>query len=425
LAWQEQRHPVKIDLGLQRVRRVADLMQLLPVLVPVVTVAGTNGKGSTATCVSAMLQAQGLHVGLFTSPHLTRYSERIRVDAAEASDAALCASFERIHAAGPDVSLTFFEYNALAALDVFREARVDVMVLEVGLGGRLDAVNIVDADVAVVCSIGLDHMDWLGDTVEAIGAEKAGIFRDGRPVVLGMSQSPDSVLSVARELHCPLVQAGRDFQWRVQDDGCWVYQSGADLSQPLGPLAAPALPGEIQYRNAATALAALQALHSCRPEVVAKPRVALLDAALKSLHLPGRLQCVPAQKSAGRAEWLLDVAHNEPAAAVLADELRRRAPAARTVAVLGMLADKDVVAVVNQLDDLVDEWLLCTVGDARGLSAQQLSARLGATRGSQHFFESVAAACEAAQASTTHHDRVLVCGSFHVVGPALQWLGLY
>ncbi|MGB8691994.1 MAG: bifunctional tetrahydrofolate synthase/dihydrofolate synthase [Steroidobacteraceae bacterium] len=418
LAYQQRLHPRSIDLGLERVSRVAQRLELLPLGAAgsgaprSVIVGGTNGKGSTAAFIAALAQAHGMRVGLFTSPHLLRYEERIRVNGEMISVPALVAAFEQIEAARGTESLTFFEFNALAALLHFRTERVQLAVLEVGLGGRLDATNIIDAEVAVLCSVGFDHRDWLGDTLEAIGREKAGIFRAGQTVVLGSREMPASVQDALRALACRTSVAELDFSFSRHADHSWDYR---DALGAMVRLPAPALHGAIQYRNAATAIAAVRALLAPRalvPSAVAR--------ALRELQLPGRLQVIP-----GPVEWLLDVAHNEAAAAVLAAELRARPPPGHTIVILGMLNDKDVAAVGAQLDALVDRWLLCSIDEPRGLSAQQLCERLGALPGRYELLGSVGAGCARARASAAPGDRVVVCGSFHTVGPALQWLGLY
>ncbi len=413
LAYQQQLHGRAIDLGLERVRGVAVRLGLERTGCPTAIVGGTNGKGSTATLLAALLQGAGRRVGLFTSPHLIRYNERIVIDGVPVADAALIEAFEAIDAARAGESLTFFEFNALAALWLFRATRATAVVLEVGLGGRLDATNLIDADVAVICSIGFDHRDWLGDTLEAIGAEKAGICRAGRPVVLGSADCPASVYAAARALGCPLHVAERDFSWAVGADRRWSYRDGGGSFEGLPP---PALAGEIQYRNAATALAALRLL----PDVTPATRTQVATA-LQSVRLPGRLQLVP-----GPVEWLLDVAHNEPAAAVLAAELRARPAAARTLGVVGMLGDKDVRAVAALLDPFIDHWVFCGIGDEpRGLDAAVLRERAGALRGAAELAPTIAAGCERAAALARPGDRVVVFGSFHAVGPALEWLRLY
>lgn len=419
LDWQQQQHPRAIDLGLERVRSVAQRMGLLPLRVPAAIVGGTNGKGSTSTTLAALLTAAGRRTGLFTSPHLVHYNERIQLDGRPVDDAALCAAFARIEACSAGTTLTFFEYNALAALEVFAQGGADAVVLEVGLGGRLDATNIVDADTAVLCSVGMDHMDWLGDSLEQIGREKAGIFRGGQRVVLGTADLPASVHAAVEALGCRVRIAERDFRWLLQPDGSWWLEIDDADPVRLGPLPAPQLAGAIQYRNAATALAAWHALHAARPDAIPRPSLPAASAGLARVRLPGRMQVVRPG-----AEWLLDVAHNAPAAAVLAEELRRRAPARRTVAIFGMLADKSVQDVTRMLDGLVDEWWLCPTGEGRGLDVAQLSGRMGTTRGVRRECVSVEQACALALRETAAGERVLVCGSFHVVGPALRCLGL-
>jgi dihydrofolate synthase/folylpolyglutamate synthase len=416
LAWQQQLHPRSIDLGLERVRRVADRLGLLPVPGRTALVAGTNGKGSTSALLAALARAHGLVTGRYSSPHLVHYAERIALGDERgeqlAGEQELVAAFERIEAARGADSLTYFEFGTLAALLLCRAGGCAATVLEVGLGGRLDATNIVAADVAVICSIGLDHRDWLGNTLEDIGREKAGILRPGQQVVLGSDAMPVTVHERLAQLQLTPQLAGRDFHWQRQDDGRWDYH---DAAGAFAGLPAPALAGRIQYRNAATAIAAARALLAPRP---LEPQA--VATALRDVQLPGRLQFVP-----GEVEWLLDVAHNEPAAAVLAAELAARPARGRTIAVLGMLADKDAAAVVQQLRAHVQSWVLCSIGEPRGLSAAQLQARLDPGLAVVAQAPDVAAGCAHAAALAQPGDRLLVCGSFHTVGPALQWLGLY
>jgi dihydrofolate synthase/folylpolyglutamate synthase len=417
LAYQQGTHARPIDLSLERVREVAARLRLLQWHCPIAIVGGTNGKGSTATLLAQLLCASGQRVGLFTSPHLLRYNERVQIDGSGVSDAALIAAFERIESARCEITLTFFEYGTLAALLAFRDAQIQSMVLEVGLGGRLDATNILDADVALLCSVGLDHRQWLGETLEQIGAEKAGIFRPRQPVVLGSAQMPASVWRRLAELECRTLTAEREFSWAIHGSGfeaqSWDYRGpGCHLEQ----LPAPALRGAIQYRNAATALTALQLLG-----VSGGCDHARVSEALQRVRLPGRLQIVP-----GEIEWILDVAHNEPAAHVLAQALSARPSRGRTLAVLGMLSDKDAAAITRVLDAHIDRWVLTgTEEEPRGLSAEALAARLPALRGALEREPSVNAACERARREAQPGDRIVVFGSFHVVGPALAWLGLY
>jgi dihydrofolate synthase / folylpolyglutamate synthase len=418
-AWlqrQERSHPNSIDLGLARVREVAARLQLLTPPHRTLTVGGTNGKGSTVAFLDALLRAAGLKVGRFTSPHLARYNERICIDGVEAADDELIASFARIDAARGDITLTFFEYNALAALDLFARAAVDVAVLEVGLGGRLDATNIIDADVAVVCSIGIDHVDWLGSTAEAIGREKAGIFRAGRPAVLGSADMPRSVYAAIEALGARAVIPGRDYQLRARAAG-WDFDCGDVHLRELPP---PALRGELQLGNAATALAALVALlgqdfNKVLPtETVAR--------ALREVRIRGRFQSrAPAHE--GDVEWILDVAHNVPAAEALRANLATL-PKARTLAVCAVLGDKDIAGILAAMAPAIDGWVLAGLQGPRAVATRELAARLpaGATLLAQA--DDVVAACRAARAAASPGDRIVVFGSFLTVGPALEFLGI-
>jgi len=431
LALQESVHPKTIDMGLARVSSVARTLRVDKPSSRVITVGGTNGKGSTVVHLDSLLRGAGASTGLFTSPHFLRYNERIRVGGVEVEDAELISAFERIDAARGSTTLTFFEFNALAALVIFAERRVDVAILEVGLGGRLDAVNLVDADVAVVCSIGFDHRDYLGDTLEQIGAEKAGIFRAGRPAVLSTAEMPSSVYSTIASIGARGVIAERDFGWQVEPDGRWSYRG---LRVSLDNLPPSALVGSIQYRNASAALAAIESLdagYTLNEQTVSH--------ALRDVRLAGRFQVVP-----GPVEWILDIAHNEPAARVFAEHVRERPfPAAaaggadvgrgagvgsgrgRTFAVVGILADKDAREIAAALALLVDHWVLCTLPSARGSTASDLANRLGLPPERVTLADSVEEGCEAARAATVPGDRVLVFGSVYTVGPALNWLRVY
>ena len=409
---QEAVHGQSIDLGLARVGEVARRMQLLPFAPRTIIVAGTNGKGSTVACLEAMLVRLGHRTGAFTSPHLLRYNERIRVDGSECSDMALVEAFNAIDAARGDITLTFFEYNALAALFVFRQRRVEVAVLEVGLGGRLDAVNIVDAEAAIVCSIGLDHADWLGTDIDVIGREKAGVFRPGAIAVMADPAMTSAVAAEAMRIGARGIVAGRDYSWQQDAAGPtqWDYQSGAMALAGLPP---PALPGRQQLANASAALAVLAAMQL----LTAKDQLAV-SRALRSLQLPGRFQIVP-----GPVEWILDVAHNEPAARVLAQNLEDRPCAGRTWCVTAILGDKDIAAVARQLDVVIDQWVICGIDAPRGLTAVELGQRSPVFAGAQQAADISQGMSLAAQAARPG-DRIVVCGSFLAVAPAMQRLGL-
>ncbi len=419
LALQEQVHTRAIDLGLGRVGTVARTLGVDRPPYRVITVGGTNGKGSTVATLEALLLTLKLRVGTLTSPHLLRYNERIHVDGREATDAELVEVFERIETARGATTLTFFEYNTLAALLLFADQKVDVAVLEVGLGGRLDAVNLVDADVGVVCSVGFDHRDWLGDTLDAIGAEKAGIFRAAQPAVLGTPQMPASVYATIERLAAQPVIAERDFSWQIEPGDApqrWTYRG---LQIEIADLPAPQLAGAIQYRNAATALAALESLaRIADPEQRWPPLTqARVAAALASVAVAGRFQILP-----GPVEWILDVSHNEPAAQILKDNLAQRPVKGRTIAVCGILQDKDAGAIARVLAAAARVWIACALPGPRGGSAADLAARLAPSIRVTEQAASVAAGCARARTLARPGDRVLVFGSFSTVTAALEWL---
>jgi dihydrofolate synthase / folylpolyglutamate synthase len=407
-------HPQAIDLGLERLRLVLDRLGWRQPGIPVITVAGTNGKGSVSAFCAAIMAAAGYRTGTFTSPHLRDYRERIRVHDRLVGAAELVSAFERIEAARGEIGLTFFEFNTLAALLVFEAARLDAWVLEIGMGGRLDAVNVVDPDVAVVVSIGLDHQEYLGATLEAIGREKAGIFRRGRPAVFGSRDMPDVVEALARELGAPLKRPGIEYGFDIVADGTWEYR-GSRWNLPRLP--APALAGGAQYANAATAVAALE-------ELVARFTIpaAAVAQGLTQVRLPARFQViVPA--APGAPTWILDVAHNPAAARVLASNLRRDASAGRTLAVCGILADKDAAGVAVELRDCVAAWWCVPTDGERGRSAAALAAAVALEVAVPvEAAASVAAGCAAALANANRQDRIVIFGSFHVVGPAMDWL---
>jgi len=360
----------------------------------------------------AVLRAQGYRVATFTSPHLLDYRERIRIGGEMVSEASLIAAFERAaDALGPD-SLTFFEFNTLAALLIFETAGPDVVLLEVGLGGRLDSVNVVDPDVAVVVSIGLDHMDWLGPDEEAIGREKAGIFRAGRPAVFGTPGPPQSVRERAREIGAPLEVRGTDFDGRAVGAAGWDFTVGGRVELAALPL--PSLPGPIQVANAATALMALHQLRNRLP----LSREAIVRG-LQSARLPGRFQRVP---DARGFEWVLDVAHNPAAAATLAANLHALPVTGRTLAVCGMLGDKDVPGVIGALRGSIDHWFASTPEGPRAIDADELSRRAGVAGVRLQPAGTVPEAMQRAAGAARAGDRIVVFGSFHTVGPALAAL---
>jgi len=413
LAYQTQVHPQAIDLGLDRLKQVLDRLGWRPPKVPVITVAGTNGKGSVSGYCASIMAAAGYRVGTFTSPHLRDYRERIRVHDRWVSAQELVSAFERIEAARGQVGLTFFEFNTLAALLVFEAAKLDAWVLEIGMGGRLDAVNVVDPDVAVVVSIGLDHQEYLGATLEAIAREKAGIFRRGRPAVLGSLDMPVVVEDTARGIGAALKRLGSEYTY-VREDAAWQYRGSR---WNLRHLPAPALVGDTQYANAATALAALEEIDMRLPI-----SAAAVAQGLERVRLVARFQVIAPARS-GAPTWILDVAHNPAAARVLARNLRDLPSAGRTLAVCGILTDKDAAGVAAELRDCVDVWWCVSTEGERGRSGAALAetVRLEVAAPVQAA-DSTPAGCAAALAHANPSDRILVFGSFHTVGPALDWL---
>jgi dihydrofolate synthase / folylpolyglutamate synthase len=411
LEYIERIHPKSIQLGLDRVTKVRDALGA-STRATVITVTGTNGKGSTCAMLEAILLAAGYRVGLYTSPHLLHYNERIRVGGRPLADARLCAAFEavekaRVGGAGGAL-LTYFEFGTLAAWDIFASEPLDAVILEVGLGGRLDAVNAFDGDCAVLTGVALDHMDYLGDTRESIGAEKAGIFRKGKPAIVADPDPPRSVLDHAAAIGADLRLIGRDFGYQPQERQ-WMFWNRDGRRSGL---AHPALRGSRQLANAAAALAALDALRDRVPVSMQDIREGLAR-----VELPGRFQVLP-----GRPAVVLDVAHNPQAAAVLAGNLADMGFFPRTHAVFGMLRDKDVVGVCRAMQGRVSAWYAASLSVPRGASAETLVdalARAGEAREVARF-ENPLEAYAAAQSEADENDRIVVFGSFFTVAAVLQ-----
>ncbi|PWC10186.1 bifunctional tetrahydrofolate synthase/dihydrofolate synthase [Brenneria roseae subsp. americana] len=398
LHYLEHLHAKTIDLGLERIKQVAEHLQLLQPAKVVFTVAGTNGKGTTCCTLESILISAGLRVGVYSSPHLLRYTERVRIQGAELPESHHCQAFAAIEAGRGAISLTYFEFGTLAALQLFKQANLDVVILEVGLGGRLDATNIVDADVAVVTSIALDHTDWLGKDRDSIGREKAGIFRQGKPAVVGEPDMPVSIAGIADEKGAVLLRRGRDWDFSIQRDG-WSWQN---KQRELSGLPMPNVP----LANAATALAAL----NYSPLNVSEEAI---RQGVKQALLPGRFQIVREKPM-----LILDVAHNPHAAAYLANRLATLPKAGKIRAVVGMLADKDIAGTLGYLQPLVDEWYCATLEGPRGATAAQLAEHLNQCQS----FSDVASAWRQAMAVSTEQDTVIVCGSFHTVAHVLEAL---
>ncbi|MGJ7461931.1 bifunctional tetrahydrofolate synthase/dihydrofolate synthase [Halomonas sp. MA07-2] len=408
LARLEAAHPVDIALGLDRVAEVARRMELLDGSIGsrVITVAGTNGKGSTVAMLEALAQAHGLTTAAYTSPHLIRYNERLRLNGEEADDATLMAGFaavERARQEGPPVSLTYFEVGTLGALWAMARRPAEITLLEVGLGGRLDAVNVIDPDVAVVTTVAQDHAAFLGTDLAQIGREKAGILRSGRPAVLGSTTLPASVREVAEELGASVYALGETFGREGAGEG-WRFWGGVEGQPPISDLPDPGLPLD----NAATALQAL-ALAGVTLDPVACRQ------ALAEVHLPGRMQWL--------GQWCLDVGHNPHAAAYLAGRLASRPCTGRTFALLAMLGDKDAEGVIAALAPVVDGWVAASLAGERARSADDLADRL-AGQGADvlHRAGSPSAGAAWLAERLAPEDRVLVVGSFFTVGEVLEWL---
>ncbi|MDO9025593.1 bifunctional tetrahydrofolate synthase/dihydrofolate synthase [Zwartia sp.] len=418
LEYLEALHPNAIDMGLERVREVAVRLSLQSSAIKIV-VGGTNGKGSTCAMLESILLAAGYKVGLYTSPHLIRFNERARLNGEIVKDAELVRQFEIVEQARNGVSLTYFEFTTLAVLQLFANAALDVIVLEVGLGGRLDAVNIVDADCAIITSVDIDHVDWLGDTREKIGFEKAHIFRSGRPAIVSDPAPPQSLLNYAKEIEADLWLFGRDFNYSG-DRQQWAF---GGREQRRNALAYPALRGANQLLNASAALAALESLR----DRLAVPQQAVRQGLLQA-SLPGRFQIVP-----GQPTIILDVAHNPHAAAVLEKNLGNMGFHPYTYAVFGMLSDKDIAAVVRHMAPRIDHWFCAALPGPRGLSSEAIQSKVrealeqegsNAPKDVQiSTYSSVKDAFGAARGKSNLDDRIVVFGSFLTVAEAFALAG--
>ncbi|MDH4564480.1 bifunctional tetrahydrofolate synthase/dihydrofolate synthase [Pseudomonas sp. BN411] len=412
LSYLEQLHPTAIDMGLERSREVASRLGLSRPAPKVITVTGTNGKGSTCAFLAALLRAQGLKVGVYSSPHLLRYNERVQLNGQDASDQALCDAFSAVEAARGEISLTYFEMGTLAAFWLFQHAALDAVVLEVGLGGRLDAVNLVDADLALVTSIGLDHADWLGDTRESVAFEKAGIFRAGKPALCGDLDPPQPLLEQANALSAPLFLRGRDFDL-AQGEANWHWRGVNASGQVLELHDLPVL--DLPMENAALALQAYALLGMpWQPDA--------LQAALLGTRVTGRLDRRHIDWRGKRVSLLLDVGHNPHAAEYLAARLTARPVAGRRLAVFGLLADKDLPGVLRPLQGCLANWAVAPLPTPRTRSASELQAALTNLHASVSVHQNIAAALDAQCEQATPDDEILVFGSFYSVAEALSWL---
>ena len=404
LALLETFSPQEIVLGLERVEVMLQRLQLqMPGTL--FHVAGTNGKGSSVAMLEALLRQTGRRVGCYTSPHLQRYNERIRVDGVDASDAEIIAAFTAIEALRADLPLTYFEFGTLAAMQIFAQKDVEIAVLEVGMGGRLDAVNAMPPTASLITNIALDHCAWLGDTIEAIAAEKAGIMRANKPVVFGAPDIPLAIVTSASALGARLLAAQRDYHWSEDERG-WTWR-GTECE--LHDLGRPSLPGAMQIQNAAGVLALLEAAGF--EALLDKTTV---DMALSRLRVAGRMQEID-------KKWILDVAHNPAAAAALAATLATRECHGRTIVILGMLDDKDVAGFVAPFTAIVDEWIAVTALSPRAVPVMELARRVTDATGQACLIAAtIDAALDRATQLAGPDDRILVTGSFYVVGTALD-----
>ncbi len=406
LAYLERLHPQAIAMGLERVVKVRQALALAPSF-PVITVGGTNGKGSCCAMLEAMLLSAGYRVGCYTSPHLVRYNERVRMSGTEVDDVVLTHAFERIESARGDTTLTYFEFGTLAAMLAFVDARVDVAIMEVGLGGRLDAVNAFDTDCALVASIALDHQDYLGTSREAIGYEKAGIFRAGRPAICADRDPPEPLVGHARAIGAQLMLIDKDFGYTATNTQ-WQYRGPGGMRHGLPH---PALRGAHQLANAAACITALDTLREGLPITGQDVRNGLVRA-----EVAGRFQALP-----GSPAVILDVAHNPHAAQALAANLAATAKSDHTIAVFSMLRDKDIAGVVNAVKSRITRWHVASAGGPRAASADELAAVLAAEHvtGEVTQFADVAAAWRGACQIATRNDKIIVFGSFLTVGAVM------
>ena len=399
--------PREIDLGLERVAEVLGRMALPP-SARTILVGGTNGKGSSVEMLRALLSGTGA-VGTYTSPHVIRYNERIAVNGDPATDEQIIAAFEQVEAARRGVPLTYFEFGTLAALAVFKATGVDTAILEVGLGGRLDAVNVVEPDASLITNVALDHCEWLGQDVESIGREKAGIMRAGKPVVFADVDMPVTVGDRATEIGAWLIRAGHDYTWTRAEGGSWSWRG---RHTELCRLDLPSLRGPVQLQNAAGALALVEALGGA--DSLEKERV---NRALTGLSLRGRMQTIRREQ-----EWLFDVAHNPAAARALAAALRQQ-DAFASVAIIGILDDKDVEGIVGSLAESVGSWIAITASSPRAIDAAELARRTANATGKACLIaDTPDMAIRNAGEMAGPGGRVLVTGSFYTVGPLLERL---
>ncbi len=409
LAWQQTLHSQKIELGLDRIADVANALGIMQPKYQTVTVAGTNGKGSIVAVLESIYHQAGYRVGSYTSPHLLRYNERIKVEQQCVDDETLCRAFNFVDKARGEISLSYFEFGTLAAMQIFNDVELDVAIYEVGLGGRLDAVNILDTDLAIVSSIGIDHVQWLGATRESIGLEKAGIFRSKRPAICGDKEPPKNLIKYAQDLEADLYLINNDFYYQRNSNETWSFQS-SKLNWENLPM--PSLYGGTQVSNAATALMGLLTIDDKLP--VTRESV---EQGLSTINLLGRFQRI-----AGPCEIILDVAHNLDSAKVLVKNLQELEPVSKTYAVFAVLADKDIDGIIDAVKENIDKWFISRLESDRALDCETLQYKL-----KQHCpgcimqpYPSISEAYMAAEQHADGSSRILVFGSFLTVAEVLS-----
>jgi len=412
LSWLETLSPKEINLGISRVQVVLSKLQII---LPdkVILIAGTNGKGSCAAMIEALLRESGLKTGSYTSPHVINYNERIVLHGKPVDDCEIICAFEAIEAVRDGIELTYFEYGTLAALVIFAKSKLDIWILEVGLGGRLDATNVIDPSVALITNISLDHCDWLGNDIESIAAEKAGIMRSGIPVIYGDKKVPNYILQYSKKIGAKLSLAGRDFESNINSKGDWSWQCKGVEFQSLKPLG---LLGKCQIQNASSVLAAIDAMG-----LLDRLNSNLINRVLTSLTVSGRSQRLIIRKK----EWYFDVAHNPASALELAKTLKAFSLKKKTIGIIGILDDKDVSGIITPLIGLVDSWVAVSAANDRAIPSSKLAKNIIDLTSKDCFIaDSLDDAIQFAQQNTSKNDRILVTGSFFIVGPILNQLAI-
>jgi len=407
LTYQETLHPENIELGLERVNDVWRRIQDSDFSCPVILVGGTNGKGSTVACLESIYSQAGYNAATYTSPHLLQYNERIRLAGKMVSDEQLISAFEAVEKARENIPITYFEFGTLTALMIFSMENPDIVILEVGLGGRLDAVNIVEPDISIITSIALDHTDWLGDTIEEISAEKAGIARPGKPCIIGQSEAPGSLISKLSDIGADLYRAGLDYRIINHGDCSWGWLSEA---VSLDGLPMPALAGEYQLENCAAAICAVELLSNRLPIVADN-----IASGLENIRLAGRYESFK-----GQPDIIFDVAHNPAAALALSRLLEHDEARGRTLAVFAMQSNRQAEAFVEELSGYIDTWYVCKLENVLGHEADQLALSIRHVDPAANVVEcgSVKQAIVLAGQTAHKEDRIIITGSFHTVAEA-------